>query len=126
MSSYKLLSPLQANFILGGQASDNAIIAQETIHSMIFMMGSKGFMTIKFDLKKTFDRLEWISFTRNFFSKDDKKSRVKKKLTIVKKIQKIERIKRKNIRIKEQNSNKNHSPTKIKSQQLFKRILIQY
>lgn len=43
---------------------DNAIIVQELIHSMSKKKGRDGFMAIKIDLEKAYDRLEW-SFIRD-------------------------------------------------------------
>lgn len=53
----KCISPLQARFVPGRHIQDNIIIAHELIHSMSRMKGRKGFMTIKIDLEKTYDRL---------------------------------------------------------------------
>lgn len=43
----------------GASQVDNAIILQEVIHSMAHHNGSKGYMIIKLDLEKAYDRLEW-------------------------------------------------------------------
>ncbi|EEF38255.1 conserved hypothetical protein [Ricinus communis] len=43
--------------------SDNIIIAQEVVHSMK-LNGKVGWMPIKIDLEKAYDRLRW-SFIRN-------------------------------------------------------------
>ena len=54
-----LISPLQATFVLGRKVVDNAIIAQEIIHSLGKKRGIVGYMALKIDLEKTYDKLEW-------------------------------------------------------------------
>ncbi|XP_061376295.1 uncharacterized protein LOC133318322, partial [Gastrolobium bilobum] len=55
----KLVMPNQCSFIRGRQGTDNVIIAQELIHSMRKKRGSKGWMAIKVDLEKSYDRISW-------------------------------------------------------------------
>ena len=55
----KLISPVQAAFVPGRRGLDNIIIAQELIHSLDKKKGKGGFMTIKVDLAKAYDRIEW-------------------------------------------------------------------
>ena len=55
----KLISPLQTTFVPGRMGLDNMIIAQELIHTMTLEKGKTGFMFIKIDLEKAYDRLEW-------------------------------------------------------------------
>ena len=43
---------------------DNAIIVQEIIHSMEKTKGRGGYMALKIDLEKVYDKLEW-SFIRD-------------------------------------------------------------
>ena len=59
----KLISPLQFAFVLRRRRTDNAIIVQELIHTLGRKKGKTGFMVIKIDLKKAYDKLEW-SFIR--------------------------------------------------------------
>lgn len=59
----QLISPLQTAFIPGRKGVDNAIIVQELIHSISRSKGKEGFMAIKIDLEKAYDKLEW-SFIR--------------------------------------------------------------
>lgn len=59
---WDLISPTQCSFILGRHRSDNIIISQEIIHSMANKRGKKGFMAIKVDLEKAYDRLNWEFF----------------------------------------------------------------
>ena len=47
----------------GRRSFDNVIIAQELIHSLKRRKEREGFMVIKIDLEKAYDRLEW-SFVR--------------------------------------------------------------
>ena len=59
-----LVSPFQTAFVSGRKEVDNAIIAQETIHTVGRKRGKVGNMVIKIDLEKAYDRLEW-SFIRD-------------------------------------------------------------
>ena len=54
----KLISPLQNAFVPERMGLDNMIIAQERIHTMTLKKGKTGFMAIKIDLEKAYDRLE--------------------------------------------------------------------
>ena len=60
----KLISPLQIGFVPGKRDINNAIIAQEVIHSISKKRGKVGYMVLKIDLEKAYDRLEW-SFIRD-------------------------------------------------------------
>ncbi|XP_061375716.1 uncharacterized protein LOC133317851 [Gastrolobium bilobum] len=53
------ISPNQCSFISGRHGSDNVIIAQEVVHSMKKRKCAKGWMAIKLDLEKAYDRLNW-------------------------------------------------------------------
>lgn len=55
----KLVSLCQCSFIPNRQSRDNIVIAQEVFHSMCNKKGSKGWMAIKIDLEKAYDRLSW-------------------------------------------------------------------
>ena len=54
-----LVGPHQTSFVPGRHITENIIIAQEVIHSMRRKTGKRGFMAIKVDLEKTYDRLSW-------------------------------------------------------------------
>ena len=54
-----LISPMQTTFIEGRMGTDNVIIAQELIYSLRKRKGRTGFMVVKIDLEKAYDRLEW-------------------------------------------------------------------
>lgn len=55
-----LVSPCQCSFIPHRQSGDNIVIAQEVIHSMKNRKGAVGWMAIKIDLEKAYDRLNWV------------------------------------------------------------------
>ena len=55
----KIISPNQCSFVPGRQGTNNIIVAQEVIHSMRNRKGKKGFMAIKIDLEKAYDRVRW-------------------------------------------------------------------
>ena len=55
----KLVSPLQSTFVPGKKGIDNTIIVQEIVHSISKAKGKEGFMAIKIDLEKAYDKLEW-------------------------------------------------------------------
>jgi len=59
----KLVSPVQSAFMLGKKGINNAIIVQEIIHTISKKKGRVGYMAIKVDLEKAYDKLEW-SFIR--------------------------------------------------------------
>lgn len=54
-----LVGPCQTRFIQGRSIIDNIIIAQEVVHSTRKKQGKSGWMAIKIDLEKAFDRLRW-------------------------------------------------------------------
>ncbi|KAL0012167.1 hypothetical protein SO802_007275 [Lithocarpus litseifolius] len=60
----KLISPYQSAFVPGRKGTDNAIIVQELVHTISRKKGRSGFMAIKIDLEKAYDKLEW-SFIRD-------------------------------------------------------------
>ena len=63
-----LISPLQSAFVPGRKGVDNAIIVQELVHTISKKKGKVGFMAIKIDLEKAYDKLEW-SFIRRMLSR---------------------------------------------------------
>lgn len=60
----KLVSPYQTSFVPRRSIHDNIVVAKETVHSMKKMQGQKGYMILKVDLEKAYDRMEW-SFLGN-------------------------------------------------------------
>ena len=55
----KLISPWQASFVLGRLIQDNSIIAHELFHSMKKKKGKGGYIALKVDMEKAFDKMEW-------------------------------------------------------------------
>lgn len=55
----KLVSPIQAAFVPGRKSIDNVVITQELFYTLDRKKGKEGYMAIKVDLEKTYDRLEW-------------------------------------------------------------------
>ena len=60
----KIISPLQTAFVPGRKGIDNVIVVQEIIHTLSRKKGRVGYMAIKIDLEKAYDKLEW-SFIRD-------------------------------------------------------------
>ena len=54
-----LIASTQCNFVPGRQITDNIIIGQEMLHTMRRKNRERGYMAIKVDLKKAYDRLRW-------------------------------------------------------------------
>ncbi|KAH9781699.1 reverse transcriptase domain-containing protein [Citrus sinensis] len=54
-----LVGPHQTSFVPGRHITKNIVIAQEVVHSMRKKTGATGFMAIKVDLEKAYDRFSW-------------------------------------------------------------------
>ncbi|XP_031111997.1 uncharacterized protein LOC116015970 [Ipomoea triloba] len=63
----KLIGPEQSSFVPGRQILDNILVYQEMLHSMRLKQGNSGYMMLKIDLEKTYDRLDW-GFIRDTLS----------------------------------------------------------
>ena len=55
----KLVSPIQSAFVPGRKGIDNVLVAQELFYAVDGKKGKEGYMAIKVDLEKAYDRLEW-------------------------------------------------------------------
>ena len=55
----KLVNLMQSSFVPGRHITDNIIVIQEVVHSMRKMKGKVGYMALKVDLEKAYDRLSW-------------------------------------------------------------------
>ena len=64
-----IINPCQASFVPSRCTSDNIIIVQEIIHTMVRKSRPKGHVALKLDLEKAYDHLEWsfIKETLEFF-----------------------------------------------------------
>lgn len=54
-----LIGPAQSSFIPGRLSTDNIVIVQEAVHSMRRKKGRKGWMLLKLDREKAYDRIRW-------------------------------------------------------------------
>lgn len=54
-----LISPFQTSFVPQRSIHDNIVVAKEMVHSMNKMQGRKGYVILKMDLEKAYDRMEW-------------------------------------------------------------------
>jgi arsenate reductase-like glutaredoxin family protein len=65
----QIISESQSAFVPGRLISDNILIAFETLHHMQHMKGNQqGYMALKLDMSKTYDRVEW-AFLENIMLK---------------------------------------------------------
>ena len=55
----EVINPCQAGFVPGRRTSDKIIIVQEVIRTLISRRGQTGYVALKLDLEKAYDRLEW-------------------------------------------------------------------
>lgn len=55
----EVVSPSQTRFIHSRNIQENIMVAQEILHSMNKLKGKKGYFTIKVDLEKEYDMLNW-------------------------------------------------------------------
>lgn len=55
----KFIGPAQASFIPGRLSTDNIVIVQAAVQSMRRKKGKRGWMLLKLDLEKAYDRIRW-------------------------------------------------------------------
>ena len=53
------IHPLQGAFVPERLIQDNVLFAHEVFHSLKKKSGSQGWLDIKLDMEKAYDRLEW-------------------------------------------------------------------
>ncbi|KAE8732459.1 hypothetical protein F3Y22_tig00002058pilonHSYRG00012 [Hibiscus syriacus] len=55
----QLIGPYQNNFLKGKSTTDNILVVQEVVHSMMNLKGRKGVVIAKIDLQKAYDNVSW-------------------------------------------------------------------
>jgi hypothetical protein len=55
----KIISPLQSAFVPNRSTQDNSIIAYELLYTFKLKKGKGGFMFLKMNMDKAFDKMEW-------------------------------------------------------------------
>lgn len=55
----KIINPCQAGFVPSRRTSDNIILVQEIICTLVRKGGKRSYVALKLDLDKAYDRLEW-------------------------------------------------------------------
>ncbi|KAL5579667.1 hypothetical protein UlMin_012109 [Ulmus minor] len=55
----RLICPTQSTFVLGRSIHDNSVLVPKAIHSMKKKKHAPGWMALKIDLEKAFDRVSW-------------------------------------------------------------------
>ncbi|KAH1063057.1 hypothetical protein J1N35_028044 [Gossypium stocksii] len=61
--SQHLIGPFQNSFLAGRSTTDNTLVTQEVVHSIMNMRGIQGAMILKIDLQNAYDNVDW-SFLR--------------------------------------------------------------
>ena len=54
-----MISPTQTAFVKGRSITVNTSVAREIVHSLSKRRGSRGYMMIKLDMEKAFDKMDW-------------------------------------------------------------------
>ena len=55
----RIIHPTQSAFIPSRTIHDNILIAYEIINKFKHFKGKKGYVALKLDMKKAYDRIEW-------------------------------------------------------------------
>lgn len=56
----KCINDVQSAFVLGQSISNNVLLAYELLDTLKKKrIGERGFLTIKFDMSKAYNRVEW-------------------------------------------------------------------
>ena len=55
----RVIGPYQNSFLAGRSTSDNILVVQELVHTMMNLKGRKGSMILKLDIHKAYDTLNW-------------------------------------------------------------------
>lgn len=68
------VNPVKSSFIPARTAADNIIVIQEFFHTISKSNSKKGDITVKFNLAKAYDRMDWrfLKETRRDFGFPDK------------------------------------------------------
>jgi hypothetical protein len=56
---HKIISPFQSAFVPKRHIQDNTILTHELLHTFKSKRGKGGFVFLKMDMEKAFDRMEW-------------------------------------------------------------------
>lgn len=55
----RLIDPAQAAFVPNRSISENVVLAQEIVHSFKNMKRKRGYVGVKIDFNKAYDKREW-------------------------------------------------------------------
>ena len=55
----RLVQPTQSAFVLHRAIHDNILLVHEVLNKFHHFKGKKGYVTIKLDMEKAYDRIEW-------------------------------------------------------------------
>ena len=69
-----MIDPAQVAFVPNRWITENVVISQEAVHSFKKKKKTKGFLGIKIDFQKAYDRMEWkfLSLTLKAFGFSNK------------------------------------------------------
>lgn len=56
---HQIVGPFQNSFLAGRGTSDNILITQEVVHSLVNLKGRRGGMILKLDIHKAYDTVSW-------------------------------------------------------------------